>query len=290
MNARLSASHVAGTTRAFSARQPHSLQVHCSLSIDRRIHGKFSKKICSVLGASRERSMLQVCCMANARRMARVSKQIEREIGILFVSDKVVQAAVCPERRRGIDDGLSALASVTEVEISNDLQVAKVYLSIYSDESGKTVAMRGLKNIEGYVRKHIGRKIRLRLTPEIRFILDDSIERSERVLSLLKRVESINAGDAPPPPVSIADDFDDDFDIFYEDGDGDQGVISSVDLGFYDDDDGPANKRSKAATVPVAKNEKDGPVSLSEDDVEEMLTFFKQDATNMQKRGKNRRK
>ena len=209
MNARLSASHVAGTTRAFSARQPHSLQVHCSLSIDRRIHGKFSKKICSVLGASRERSMLHVCCMANARRMARVSKQIEREIGILFVSDKVVQAAVCPERRRGIDDGLSALASVTEVEISNDLQVAKVYLSIYSDESGKNVAMRGLKNIEGYVRKHIGRKIRLRLTPEIRFILDDSIERSERVLSLLKRVESINAGDAPPPPVSIADDFDD---------------------------------------------------------------------------------
>ena len=44
---------------------------------------------------------------------------------------QVLQQAVCPERRRGFDGALSALASVTEVQISNDLQVAKVYLSIY---------------------------------------------------------------------------------------------------------------------------------------------------------------
>lgn len=44
---------------------------------------------------------------------------------------QILQQAVCPERRRGFDGALSALASVTEVQISNDLQVAKVYLSIY---------------------------------------------------------------------------------------------------------------------------------------------------------------
>jgi len=44
---------------------------------------------------------------------------------------QILQAAVCPERRRGFYGALSALASVTEVQISNDLQVAKVYLSIY---------------------------------------------------------------------------------------------------------------------------------------------------------------
>lgn len=239
---------------------------------------------------ARERSVGNIRCMANPRRMARVSKQIEREIGVLFVSDKVVQAAVCPERKRGIDDALSALASVTEVEISNDLQVAKVYLSIYSDESGKAVAMRGLKSIEGYVRKHIGRKIRLRLTPEIRFILDDSIERSERVLSLLKQVERINAGDVPPPPVTIAEDYgdEDEFDVFYEDGDGDQGVIASVDLGFYDDDQvGPTPPLNSPTSL--SGSEKDGSISLSDDDVEEMLSFFKQDATRIQKRGKNRK-
>lgn len=63
--------------------------------------------------------------------MAKVAKQIEREVGQLLISDKTLQAAVCPERRRGFDGALSALASVTEVVISNDLQVAKVYLSIY---------------------------------------------------------------------------------------------------------------------------------------------------------------
>ncbi len=68
---------------------------------------------------------------AHPRRVAKVAKQIEREVGQLLISDKTMQAAVCPERRRGFDGALSALASVTEVQISNDLQVAKVYLSIY---------------------------------------------------------------------------------------------------------------------------------------------------------------
>lgn len=44
---------------------------------------------------------------------------------------QLLQAAVCPERRRGFDGALSALASVTEVHVTNDLQVAKVYVSLY---------------------------------------------------------------------------------------------------------------------------------------------------------------
>ncbi|KAI8110250.1 hypothetical protein M9435_001929 [Picochlorum sp. BPE23] len=204
-----------------------------------------------------------VTCMAHPRRMARVSKQIEREIGALFVSDKVVQEAICPERKRGIDDGLSALASVTEVEVSNDLQVAKVYLSIYSDAAGKAMALRGLQRLEGYVRKHIGRQIRLRLTPEIRFILDDSIERSERVLSLLKQVERIKSGNEPPPPLVLPYDEEEDDIILHQ-----EAPISGVDLGFYDDDE------------QEAVEDKKGDVSLSDSDVQEMLMFFKQDASD----------
>ncbi len=89
--------------------------------------------------------------------------------------------AINPERKRGLDAAVSALASVTEVVVSNDLQVAKIYVSVYSDQVGKDQAMTSLKKLEGYVRKHIGKQIRLRLTPEIRFLLDDSIDRSERV-------------------------------------------------------------------------------------------------------------
>ena len=126
---------------------------------------------------------------------------------------QVLQKAVCPEKRIGLDTAVSALASVTEVAVSGDLQVAKVYVSIFSDEQGKAVAMAGLTKLEGcagargmwgftltfldlasvhslagvyvrYVRKHIGSRMRLRLTPEIRFINDDSIQREERVWAI----------------------------------------------------------------------------------------------------------
>lgn len=58
---------------------------------------------------------------------------------------------MCPERGRGFDGALSALASVTEVALTSDLQVAKVYLSIYSDDTGKAAAMAGLQRLEGCV-------------------------------------------------------------------------------------------------------------------------------------------
>ena len=60
---------------------------------------------------------------------------------------------MCPERGRGFDGALSALASVTEVALTSDLQVAKVYLSIYSDDTGKAAAMAGLQRLEGCVRR-----------------------------------------------------------------------------------------------------------------------------------------
>lgn len=272
---------------AIPATRVGSFPFPASTLVARRQHGTLS------INSRSRRTTRSVTCMANSRRMARVSKQIEREIGALFVSDKVVQQAVCPERRRGIDDALSAMASVVEVEITNDLQVAKVYVSIYSDESGKATAMKGLQRIEGYVRKHIGRQIRLRLTPEIRFILDESIERSERVFDLLKRIEQIDSGKAPPPPVAIGDDDDDEFDVIWdEDEEGD--AIGSVDLGFYDheedgedeEDEVPAGdreKRGKAGkgllrgdAAATQASEKNGIVD--DDHVEEMLEFFRQDA------------
>lgn len=60
-----------------------------------------------------------------------------------------MQGAVCPEVKVGLDSALSAVASVTEVEVTKDLQVAKVYISIYSDPEGKDLAMRGLSRLEG---------------------------------------------------------------------------------------------------------------------------------------------
>ena len=60
--------------------------------------------------------------------------------------------------------------------------MVRVYVSVFGDERGKEVAIAGLKSKAKYVRSELGRRMKLRLTPEIRFIEDDSIERGSRVI------------------------------------------------------------------------------------------------------------
>ena len=59
--------------------------------------------------------------------------------------------------------------------------MVKVYVSVFGDERGREVAISGLKSKAKYVRSMLGKRMKLRLTPEIRFIQDDSIERGNRV-------------------------------------------------------------------------------------------------------------
>jgi len=76
---------------------------------------------------------------------------------------------------------------VTDVDVSGDLQHAKIFVSIYGTEEAKVETMAGLKSATGYVRSELGQRIRLRRTPEV-FIEDRSIERGTRVLSLLNQL------------------------------------------------------------------------------------------------------
>lgn len=62
-----------------------------------------------------------------------------------------------------------------------------MYVSIFSDERGKEIVMEGLKAKTKHVRAGLGKRMQLRLTPEIRFIMDDSLERGSRVSGLLKQ-------------------------------------------------------------------------------------------------------
>lgn len=59
--------------------------------------------------------------------------------------------------------------------------MVKVYVSVFGDERGREIAIAGLKSKAKYVRSELGRRMKLRLTPEIRFIEDESIERGSRV-------------------------------------------------------------------------------------------------------------
>ncbi|KGN61860.1 probable ribosome-binding factor A, chloroplastic [Cucumis sativus] len=128
-------------------------------------------------------------CMANSRRIKMVAKQIQRELSDMLLTDKVLQFAILPEASLGADKYLSSLTTITDVEVSADLQVVKVYVSVFGDERGKDVAIAGLKSKAKYVRSVLGKRMKLRLTPEIRFIEDESFERGSRVIAILDRIK-----------------------------------------------------------------------------------------------------
>lgn len=116
--------------------------------------------------------------MANDRRVARVAKAIEREISQLLMKG-------LKDERVGI-----GMTSVTGVEVSGDLQHAKIFVSVYASEEGRQQVMDGLEASVWRVRKEIGQRVRLRRTPEISFHLDRSIDRGNRVLSILNQLQA----------------------------------------------------------------------------------------------------
>ncbi|KAE8698691.1 putative ribosome-binding factor A [Hibiscus syriacus] len=128
-------------------------------------------------------------CMANPRRVKMVAKQIRRELSDMLLTDKVLQFAVLPDASLGADRYLSSLTTISDVEVSSDLQVVKVYVSVFGEERGKDIAVGGLKSKAKYVRSELGKRMKLRLTPEIRFIEDESLERGSRVIAILDKIK-----------------------------------------------------------------------------------------------------
>ena len=111
--------------------------------------------------------------MATGRRVSRVSSLIKREVSQMLLYD------IKDDR---VGDGM---VSVTEVEVSGDLQHAKIFVSIYGTPEAKTETMEGLRSSAPFVRRELGQRMRLRRTPEIAFLEDTSLERGDRILHLL---------------------------------------------------------------------------------------------------------
>lgn len=164
-------------------------------------------------------------CMANPRRVKMVAKQIRRELSDMLLTDKVLQYAILPEAALGADRYLSSLTTISDVEVSSDLQVVKVYVSVFGDERGREVAMGGLKAKAKYVRSELGRRMKLRLTPEIRFIEDESLERGSRVIAILDKIknEKRSEGSQDEEQDESSDPLQDDID--WEGDDPDEGII-----------------------------------------------------------------
>lgn len=84
--------------------------------------------------------------------------------------------------------GISGLVSILDVEVAHDNSFAKVYYSVFGSEEQKEKTIDAMTQNTSKIRYEVGKRIRLRLTPELRFIYDDSIERGSKVTDLINKI------------------------------------------------------------------------------------------------------
>ncbi len=87
------------------------------------------------------------------------------------------------------DPRLGTLVSVTDVEVTQDLSFARIYVSILESGADRQRTLEALGRAAGYVRRLLAPRLGLREVPELRFVLDSSIERGARVEEILKKLE-----------------------------------------------------------------------------------------------------
>ena len=107
----------------------------------------------------------------SATRMGRINEEIQRTLSELIRTVK--------------DPRVHGLLSITAVDTTADLKYAKVYVSSL-DQSDMKEVLKGLKSASGYLRRELGAALRLRYTPELQFIADDSIQQGAHILEMLR--------------------------------------------------------------------------------------------------------
>lgn len=90
------------------------------------------------------------------------------------------------------DPRIHPMTSVVTVEVAPDLKTCKAWISVLGDEEAQKNTFAGLKSAEGYIRTLLAKKINMRNTPEVKFILDQSIAYG---VSMTKKIDDINRED-----------------------------------------------------------------------------------------------
>ncbi len=107
--------------------------------------------------------------------MIRINDEIKKELSEILRADLK-------------DPRIGVITSVIKAETTNDLKYCKVYISVLGDEDKKKEVMDVIKGASGFIRSLIAKRINLRITPEFRFILDDSLDYSFKIDEILKDI------------------------------------------------------------------------------------------------------
>ena len=119
----------------------------------------------------------------NSIKNTRINMEVQRELSEII--------------RGGIKDPrIHPMTSVIAVEVTPDLKYCKAYISVLGNEDAGKATIEGLKSAEGYVRRELARRVNLRNTPQIKFILDQSIEYGVNIANLIDEVtKDLHAGE-----------------------------------------------------------------------------------------------
>lgn len=111
----------------------------------------------------------------------RVNGEIQRELSVI-ISREIKDPRIAP------------MTSVTDVMVTQDLKYCKVYISVLGDENVANDTILGLKSAAGYIRRELARRVNLRNTPELSFVLDTSIsygmEMSKKIDEVMSNIKS----------------------------------------------------------------------------------------------------
>ncbi len=114
----------------------------------------------------------------NSIKNTRVNSEVQRELSEII-------------SRELKDPRIHPMATVVAVEVTPDLKLCKAYISVLGDEEAGKDTIKGLKNAVGFIRTQLARRINLRNTPEITFILDQSIEYG---VNMTRLIDEVTAG------------------------------------------------------------------------------------------------
>ena len=126
--------------------------------------------------------------MANNKgfsRKDRVAEQVRRELAELI--------------RTELKDPRVGMVSITEVEVTADYAHAKIYFSTLAGSENLSDVMAGLQKASGFLRRELGKRISIHMTPQLRFVFDQSLERGADLSKLIQEAVAISkASDTEP--------------------------------------------------------------------------------------------
>jgi ribosome-binding factor A len=115
-------------------------------------------------------------------RSDRINEEMRKEISSIIQNDVR-------------DPRITAMISVTKVDVTKDLMYAKVYVSLFGKEESRTETFTALKSSIGFIRREVGHRIQLRHTPQLILELDNTIEQGMHINDILQKIKESSSND-----------------------------------------------------------------------------------------------